>query len=71
MTKILVIVQSTIEVIGDPQKQNSNTRSDYFVRVYVDKKDVAKSEKMPGVPALQWEEVEPSSDVEPDIPDQC
>ena len=49
----MVIVQSTIEVVGNLKKQNSNTQSDYyFVRVYVDEKDVAKSEKMPGVPAL-------------------
>ena len=44
-----------IEVIGELEKKNSNTRLDHFVIVCVDEKEVLKSEKKPGTPAPQWE----------------
>lgn len=43
-----------IEVVGNLEKSSSK-RPDHFVIVYVDDKEVAKSEKKPTVPAPRWE----------------
>ena len=54
MTLALLLFMSIgIEVIGELEKKN--TRLDHFVIVYVDEKEVLKSEKKPGTPAPQWE----------------
>ena len=56
MTLALLLFMSIgIEVIGELEKKNSNTRLDHFVIVYVDEKEVLKSETKPGTPAPQWE----------------
>ena len=51
---LMLILWIGIEVVGDLAKKNSNTRSDHFVIVYVDDKDIVKSEKKPGAPAPRW-----------------
>ena len=51
----LLFMSIGIEVIGELEKKSSNTRLDHFVIVYVDEKEVLKSEKKPGTPAPQWE----------------
>ena len=56
MTLALLLLMSIgIEVIGELEEKNSNTRLDYFVIVCVDEKEVLKSETKPGTPAPQWE----------------
>ena len=57
MTLALLFMSIDIEVIGELEKKNSNTRLDHFVIVivYVDEKEVLKSEKKPGTPAPRWE----------------
>jgi hypothetical protein len=43
-----------IEVVGDLER-TSDTRPDHFVKIFVDDKEVAKSEKKPCVPSPRWE----------------
>jgi hypothetical protein len=43
-----------IEVVGDLEN-GSHPGADYFVKVYVDDKRVAKSEKKHGIPLPRWE----------------
>jgi hypothetical protein len=53
MAMWLFILVIGIEVVGELEK--TNARSDHFVIIYVDEKDVAKSKKKPGLPAPRWE----------------
>ncbi|KAF8962292.1 hypothetical protein BDZ97DRAFT_1702551 [Flammula alnicola] len=45
-----------IEVVGDLEKKKSNTQPDYFIVVYVNDKEILKSEKKSSVPPPRWQE---------------
>jgi hypothetical protein len=51
---LLILLILGIEVVGNLEKK-SNTRTDHYLKVYVDGEKVAKSEKKSSVPPPRWE----------------